>query len=66
MCVGRAHDEIGTHTPFAEEGIAADLASFMGLFGIAEQLGNLAFSDPAADLVRQQGRTALQRTGQSV
>ncbi len=66
MRVGGAHYEIRADPALAEKRVAADLAAFMVLFGIAEQLGDFAFRYPAPDLVRQQRRSAFQLPGQRV
>ena len=46
--IGRADDEVRPVPPFAEEGIAANLASFVGLFHVTQQHGHFAFRHPAA------------------
>ena len=66
MRVGGAHHKVRANLAFTKKRIAANLASFMMLFGITKQFGHFAFGDPAADLLGQQRRTALKRACQCV
>jgi hypothetical protein len=44
---GSPHDEVGARPPLAKKGVAADLAPLMRALGFAQQVGDLAFRDPA-------------------
>src|SRR3546814_6973435 len=61
-----AHNEIRPYPPFPKKGIAADLASFVCPFRIAQKIGDLAFRNPATNGFGQHRPATFQRSAERV
>ena len=58
--LGRTHHEVGAYPPLPEERITSDLAAFMRLFGVRQQIGHFAFRHPATDGFGKQRPSAIE------
>src|SRR3546814_14520820 len=64
--ISRAHNEIRPYPPFPKKGVAADLASFVCPFRIAQKIGDLAFRNPATNGFGQHRPATFQRSAERV